>query len=120
MDTQIILAGLWIALMLTFLLGDVLRIFAGDFQPGKIIGKKMTQPLWLLIAIMMVTPIVMVIITLLLDQPINRMVNIIVAAAWFLFNLVGLPSYPTYYDRFLIVVGLAINILTIWYAFHWA
>lgn len=26
-----------------------------------------------------------------------------------MFNLVGLPSYPGGYDRFLIVVGLAIN-----------
>lgn len=28
-DTRIILSGLWVALMLTYLLGDVLRIFAG-------------------------------------------------------------------------------------------
>jgi len=35
-DTRIILSGLWVALMLTYLLGDVLRIFAGDFEPGKI------------------------------------------------------------------------------------
>ena len=30
------LAAMWIALMLTYLLGDVLRIFAGDFKPGEI------------------------------------------------------------------------------------
>ncbi len=28
-DVRITLSGLWIAVMLTFLLGDVLRIFAG-------------------------------------------------------------------------------------------
>ncbi len=37
-DTRIVLSGLWIALMLTYLLGDVLRIFAGDFEPGKLAG----------------------------------------------------------------------------------
>jgi hypothetical protein len=36
MDTRIALSGLWVALMLTYLLGDVMRIFTGDFEPGKI------------------------------------------------------------------------------------
>ena len=30
LDNRIILAGLWVALMLIYLLGDVLRIFSGD------------------------------------------------------------------------------------------
>ena len=37
-DTRITLAGLWVAVMLTYLLGDVLRIFAGDFESGKLSG----------------------------------------------------------------------------------
>jgi len=40
---RIILSGLWVALMLTYLLGDVLRIFAGDFKPGEISGMQATQ-----------------------------------------------------------------------------
>ncbi len=35
-DVKITLSGLWIALMLTYLLGDVLRIFSGDFKAGEI------------------------------------------------------------------------------------
>jgi hypothetical protein len=31
-EVRVILAGLWVAVMLTDLLGDVLRIFAGDFK----------------------------------------------------------------------------------------
>ena len=42
-ETRIVLAGLWVALMLTYLLGDVLRIFAGDFTPGQIDGEPATQ-----------------------------------------------------------------------------
>jgi len=38
-DTRIILLGTWIAVMLTYLLGDVLRIFAGDQEPGKLAGR---------------------------------------------------------------------------------
>jgi len=32
LDTRVILSGLWAALMLIYLLGDVLRIFSIDFE----------------------------------------------------------------------------------------
>ncbi|MDQ3553562.1 MAG: hypothetical protein M3395_04025 [Chloroflexota bacterium] len=35
---QIQLAAMWTALMLTYLLGDVLRIFSGDTTPGEMGG----------------------------------------------------------------------------------
>ena len=120
-DTRIILSASWIALMLTYLLGDVLRIFSGDYQAGKM-GKQLaqfTQPMWTGIAILMVTPIVMVILSLILPQPVNRWTNIIVAVFFFLFNLVGLPTYSSAYDKFLIIVGLGFNILTVGYAWNW-
>jgi hypothetical protein len=37
-DTRIVLSALWVATMLTYLLGDVLRIFAGDVTLGEIDG----------------------------------------------------------------------------------
>ena len=37
-EVQIILSALWVALMLTYLLGDVLRIFSGDFKDGEMGG----------------------------------------------------------------------------------
>ncbi len=119
-DAQIILAGVWIALMLTYLLGDVLRIFSGDFKAGEIGGVRVTQAMWLGIAVLMLIPILMVVLTLSLPQPVNRWANIIVAAFFFLFNLVGLPTYPSAYDKFLIVVGLGFNVLTAWYAWTWS
>ena len=48
-QVRIILAGLWVALMLTYLLGDVLRIFAGDFVAGEIDGKKASDWMWTLV-----------------------------------------------------------------------
>jgi len=118
-DVRITLSAIWVCLMFTYLLGDVLRIFSGDFKAGEIGGKKLTQGMWLGIAMIMVIPIVMIILTLTLDQPVNRWANIIVGGFFFVFNLVGLSSYPSAYDRFLIVVGLAINLVTIWYAWNW-
>jgi len=38
---------------------------------------------------------------------------------FFVFNLIGLPTYPSAYDKFLIVVGLAFNVLAVWYAWRW-
>ena len=113
------LSGLWVALMLTYLLGDVLRIFSGDFKAGEIGGVKVTQAMWLGIAILMVIPIVMVFLSLTLKNPTNRWANIIVAIIFFAFNLIGLPTYPSVYDKFLIVVGLGFNVVTVWYAWRW-
>lgn len=121
-DIQIKLSALWVVVMLTYLLGDVLRIFSGDFKAGEMGssgGMKMTQPMMLGIAVLMVIPIVMVFLTLVLDYPANRWANIIVAVFFFIFNLIGLPTYPSAYDRFLIAVSLAFNALTVWYAWNW-
>jgi hypothetical protein len=30
-----------------------------------------------------------------------------------------LPTYPSAYDKFLIIVGLVFNVLTVWYAWQW-
>ncbi len=118
-DMQIKLSIIWVALMLTYLLGDVLRIYCGDYKTGEISGIKMTQIHWLLIAVLMVIPIVMVVLSLVLKQPVNRWANIIVAAFFFIFNLIGLPTYPSAFDKFLIAVGLIFNILTVWFAWNW-
>jgi hypothetical protein len=118
-DTRIVLSGMWVALMLTYLLGDVLRIFAGDFKAGEIMGTQPTQVVWLGIAVFMLIPIVMVVLTLTLRYPAIRWVSIVVAIVLFVFNLVGLPTYPSAYDKFLIIVGLGINALTVWYAWKW-
>ena len=118
-DVQIKLSALWVALMLTYLLGDVLRIFSGDFKAGEIGGMQITQKMWLGIAILMVVPIVMVFLSLTLNYPVNRWANIIAAILLFGFNLIGLPTYPSAYDKFLIVVGLVFNALTVWHAWKW-
>ena len=117
-DTRIILSGFWVAVMLTYLWGDVLRIMAGDVEPGKILGTQPTQAMWLLIAAIMLIPIVMVVLTLTLEYPAIRWANIIVAICLVVFNLFGLP-YKGAYDNFLIIVSFVFNALTVWYAWKW-
>ncbi|MGD8584232.1 MAG: DUF6326 family protein [Chloroflexota bacterium] len=116
---RVILAGLWVALMLTYLLGDVLRIFAGDFVAGEMAGMQGTQGMFFLATIVMLIPIVMVVLSLTLKYPAIRWASIVAALFLFLFNLVGLPGYPGFYDKFLIAVGLGFNALTAWYAWRW-
>ena len=116
---QIKLSALWITLMLTYLLGDVLRIFSGDFSAGEIGGREVSQGIWLGMAVLMVIPIAMVLLSLVLNYPLNRWLNIILTVFFFLFNLVGLPTYSSAYDKFLIIVGLIFNVLIFWYAWKW-
>ena len=118
-DTRVILSTFWAALMLTYLLGDVLRIFSGDYKTGEMGKVQFTQGMWLVAAVLMLIPILMVILSVILPQPVNRWVNIGVAAFFFLFNLVGLPTYPSMYDKFLIAVSLVFNVVTVWYAWTW-
>jgi hypothetical protein len=118
-DVRFILSGMWVSLMLTYLLGDVLRIFSGDFTAGEMQGMQASQWMWIAAALMMLIPIVMVVLSLIVPYPAIRWVTIIAAVALFLFNAVGLPSYPGLYDKFLIAVGLVFNLVTVWYAWRW-
>lgn len=118
-DTRILLAGIWVALVLNNLWGDVLRIFAGDVKLGEIDGVVPSQGTWLGIAVLMLIPIIMVVLTLTIRYPAIRWANIIVAIFFFVLNLAGLPGYPGAYDKFLIAVGLVFNVLTVWFAWKW-
>jgi preprotein translocase subunit SecG len=121
-DVRITLSGLWVALMLTYLLGDVLRIMSGDaaqFMASGFNGKPLTQWMWLGMAVLMLIPIVMVVLSLTLPHPAIRWVTLVAAAFLFVLNAVGLPSYPGLYDKFLIAVGLVFNGVTFWYAWTW-
>ena len=118
-EVRIKLSALWASLMLTYLLGDVLRIFSGDFVGGEIEGMQISQGMYLGMAILMVIPVVMVYLSLMVKNPANRWANILLAIFFFGFNLIGLPTYPSAYDQFLIIVGLAFNVLTVWVAWTW-
>lgn len=119
MYTKIILSATWIVVMLIYLLGDVLRIISGDMERG-MAELNLTQWMYLAMAALMLLPILMVFLSLALPQPASRWANILVAGFFILFNLIGLPTYPSLYDKFLLVVSMVFNGVTIWYAWYWA
>jgi hypothetical protein len=119
LDTRILLSGIWITVMLIFLLGDVLRIYSGDM--ARMSGEMpSTSAMWMGAAVLMLIPILMVFLSLVLPQPVNRVLNIVTAVGFLLFNAVGLRGYPSAYDRFLLLVSMVFNGVTVWYAVNWA
>lgn len=115
LEKPLLFSIIWICVMLIYLLGDVLRIISGDM--GKYDMSKFTKPMFLFISILMVLPILMVFLSVALPLDYSKNLNILMAVFFFLFNLVGLPSYKSAYDKFLLLVSMVFNGLTIYYAY---
>jgi hypothetical protein len=117
-DVRIILAGLWIATMFNNLYGDVLMIFSGDSD--KIFAKEgtFTPVMWVAIALIMATPVLMLVLTLTLQYPMIRWANIIVALLWIVFNLSSIQGYPLF-NKLLMGMSMGFHVLIIWYAWKW-
>jgi hypothetical protein len=119
-DVKIKLSFLWVAAMFSWVYGDLLRIYSGDFIAGEFIeGVKMTQELWVVAAITMMIPVAMVFLSLTLKDKANRWANIIIGIFFTGYGLIGLPAYTSAYDQFLIIVGLVFTALIVWYAYKW-
>ena len=116
--TRIIISGYWIATMLVYLYGDMLRVYSGDMEVGMIQGKSASQGMWLAIAIIMLIPILMIPATLSLQMPYVRLLNLVIVPIIVVFNLLGLP-YKGHYDNFLILVSIVLNVIVFNYAWNW-
>ena len=117
-DVRIILSALWVATMFNNLYGDVLMIFSGDAEKMFAEQAQFTPIMWLGIAILMATPVVMFVLTLTLNYPVNRWANIIVALFWIVLNLSSLNTYPLF-NKFLIIMSMGFHVMIMWYAWKW-
>jgi len=115
---RIILSALWGATMFNNLYGDVLMIFSGDAEKMFAKERQFTPVMWLAIAILMATPVVMIILSLTLPHNANRWANIIVAIFWIVFNLSSLNRYPLF-NKVLMSMSMGFHVLIIWYAWKW-
>jgi hypothetical protein len=115
-DVKIKLSALWVAAMFSWVYGDLLRMYSGDFIPGEL---GLTQEVWLASAITMMIPVAMIFLSLTLKYKANRRANIIVGIFFTGYNLIGLPTYTSAYDQFLIIVGLVFTALIVWHAWKW-
>jgi hypothetical protein len=112
---RIQLAVCWLALMLIYLLGDVLRLYEKGQDAALIDGKPMTQFQLLLAALLMLIPILTALGTIFLPQGFAKWAGIIVSVIFFVINLFGVASYSGLFDRVLICLSLALNaFITVW------
>ena len=120
-DVKIILSALWVAAVFVWQQGDVQRLYSGDFQEGHdITGMAMSaETLWMISAITMTIPVVMIVLSLTLNDPVNRWANIVIGIFYTGYGLIGVTKYPSAYDRFLLIVSLVANALTVWHAWKW-
>lgn len=117
-DIKIILSFLWAAVMFCYLYGDVFTILAGDAKPGEIDGKPLTEKMVLVMAVIMVIPIIMIVLTVLLDDFVSKWANIIIAIFFFGFNLISIRGYPIY-EKFTLILSMVFNLVTIYTAWNW-
>jgi len=119
-EVRIKLSALWVALMLTYLLGDVLRIFSGDFEAAKTGGMMKISPgFYLGMAVLFVLPIVMGFLSLTLPYPVNRWANIILGIVFIVLSPIGVIGIPTAYLPSIIIIAIVEVValaLIIWYA----
>jgi len=122
-DVQIKLSGLWVAAMFSWIYGDLLRIYSGDFTAGELgeLGDMPMSPdmFWMIGAVSMIVPGILVFLSLVLKYKANRWANIILGIFYTGYNLMGLPTYVSAYDRFLIIVGIVFTALVVWHAWKW-
>lgn len=115
---RIVLAGAWISLMLIYLLGDVIRIFAGHVEVGLIGGQEAADWVWTVASAIMLVPIAMILVSLLVPAEPLRWISIAISAALVIFNLMGMP-YKGFVDNMLLVVSFGLNAFVIWIAWAW-
>jgi hypothetical protein len=120
-NVKLKLSGLWVAAMFSWVYGDLLRLYSGDFKPGDDVWGEMISPemAWLVAAITMIVPGVMLFLSLALKSKANRWANIIMGIFYTGYNLTGLSMYPSAYDKFLIFVSIVFTALIVWYAWKW-
>jgi len=120
-DVKIILSALWVAAMFVWQQGDVQRLYSGDFQAGHDIPGKLIslETVWMISAITMTIPVVMIVLSLTLSYSVNRWANIVIGTFYTGYGLIGLPKYPSAYDRFLIFAGIVFTALIVRYAWKW-
>ena len=123
-DVQITISALWVAVMLSSLMGDVLRFYEPgiikQIIAGEVEGMQQTHRGLLVSATFMAIPIVMVVLSMTLNYDANRWANIIFSIFFFGFTLIWLLiKSPPAYKILLGSVGLVCNALIVWYAYMW-
>lgn len=116
---RIQLAVCWMALMLMYLLGDVLRLYEKGQAAAMIDGKPMTQTHLMMAALLMLIPVLLALGMVFLPRGFARWAGIIGSLLLFIVNIFGVAGYSGLFDRVLIVISLALNAFTAVWTWLW-
>ncbi|MGI6671536.1 MAG: DUF6326 family protein [Christensenellales bacterium] len=109
----------WVALMLIYLLGDVLRLYEKGQAAAFIDGKPMTQTHLMMAALLMLIPILLAQGMVFLPRGLARWAGIIGSVVLFIVNVFGVAGYSGLFDRVLIGLSLVLNIFTAVWTWLW-
>ncbi len=117
------ISGLWVAVMLCYLYGDIVRLYEPGALEEMLAGRMgplgpTTQGLLLGVAMFMAIPALMVFLSLVLNPKANRWANIILGLVFTVVMLITMPGASGYYI-FLGIVEVALTALIVWHAWKW-
>ena len=109
----------WVALMLIYLLGDVLRLYEKGQAAALIDGEPMTQTHLMMAALLMLIPILLALGMVFLPRGLARWAGIIGSVVLFIVNVFGVAGYSGLFDRVLIGLSLVLNIFPAVWTWLW-
>ena len=121
-DTRLRISALWIAVLLIFAYVDLFSLYRPDFRAdlerGKVDAFDIDQTFLFFTTLYIIVPSLMVYVTLVMRAPVNRIVNVVVAAAY---GLSVLGSAVGEWNYFVLgsVVEAILLALVIHYAWTW-
>jgi len=122
-NVKIILSGLWVGAMFCYLYADVLGFFVpgklAEIMAGAIEGVPIDNLFLAASALFMVTPILMIFLSLALKAKINRLVNLIAGG---FYTFIGIMMVVSSTDAGYLIYGIVESLLTalvVLYAWKW-
>jgi hypothetical protein len=117
LDMKVRLSLLWLVAMLTYTYGDVVTLM----DPVKHGSMQLTQGFLLGASIFMAIPIVMVLLSRILNHQANRLANIIAGSIMTVALVLTLfVAVPTMYYVFFSAIEIGSTALIVWYASKWS
>jgi len=120
MDIKEKLSLLWIFVLFNMIFADIM----GFMNPGDLekiiqgdVGITLNQPILLLISVIQVVPIFMVVLSRILDYPLNRWINIAAAVLTILYITLGGDAILSY--LFFASIEVLSMLYIIWLAWKW-
>ncbi len=116
------LAALWASVMSCYIYGDFLGLYRPGVVKGILNGDGLLGPSsqgsLLTVAILIAVPAVMIFLSLALSPTLTRWSNIVVGLLLTAIVLMTIPGSWAFYI-FLSIVEVVLQLLAIWYAWHW-